>query len=346
MLRPIKHPRPGLRLCPFIASTGSSGAFTSQAASFSSLAGVSTAAVQPVLDRPYNQSALSVAQITTNVADGGYVSFEAGTGNTHDNTQAHYMVSRNNSGSQDAGTIHGLYCGWDTVETAAFASQARGGFDVKTTMTGARLMAFRVDGTGAASLLEGSSVASLTDNGTGDYTITYNTAFANDNVIVLTSLGQNVDASLTVESSDAASVNITTFEGTPSAFDCNFDVVVIGQDTVSSDLTSAGTTLRGTQPGMRMLLCEVTETGGTPTIALGGADMSIVDNGVGDYTFTWTDAFKRAPVVVGIGDNVRRFTHRGAGTTTCRVEIKDAAHGAEDAGCSFLVVGFDEDTEY
>ena len=92
------------------------------------------------------------------------------------------------------------------------------------------MLAFRVDGTGTASILEGAFDATLTDNGTGDYTLTFTKAFARVPVVIF---GGAVDDALMCEI-DAVSVSAVRFkifdaDGT-TATDADFHVMVLGWD--------------------------------------------------------------------------------------------------------------------
>lgn len=91
-------------------------------------------------------------------------------------------------------------------------------------------MAFRVDGTGTASIQSGSKDATLTDNGTGDYTLTFAQAFGMIPMVQVTAVTANIIANIAAVSTTA--VQITTFQGTDgtTATDADFHVFVMGFD--------------------------------------------------------------------------------------------------------------------
>ena len=94
----------------------------------------------------------------------------------------------------------------------------------------AHVIAARVDGTGTAALLSGSTELSLTDNGTGDYTLTFSQQWARVPVVVATPVTAGV--SLNIAAVSASSVQITsvaTSDGS-TATDADFHVVIVGSD--------------------------------------------------------------------------------------------------------------------
>ncbi len=104
--------------------------------------------------------------------------------------------------------------------------------EIKGTQRLPRVLAFRVDGTGTASILEGSFDAALTDNGTGDYTLTFTKAFARTPVVVVTPIGASGDVIATLDTISTTAVIINTWDGTDgtTAKDADFHVLVHGWD--------------------------------------------------------------------------------------------------------------------
>lgn len=85
----------------------------------------------------------------------------------------------------------------------------------------------------------------------------------------------------------------------------------------------------------------IDETTGTPVLAVGSTDGSIVDNGPGDYTITFTEPFTRvmgAQVSVVEADCI---AHVAALSTTAVQVVLFEADGvtAEDADCYVWVMG-------
>lgn len=95
-----------------------------------------------------------------------------------------------------------------------------------------RLLALKLDGTGTASLSGPSSnEATLTDNGTGDYTITFSRAFQQAPVVVATPLTDDIAVSLkSAATTSAVSLECRSIGACPAATDADLEVLIIGSD--------------------------------------------------------------------------------------------------------------------
>lgn len=92
-----------------------------------------------------------------------------------------------------------------------------------------KVMGFIVDGTGTASLGGmDASHATLTDNGTGDYTVTFSQPFARTPTVCVTPVTSGVDSWRVVVSGSA--VQILTFDAVPAAKDADFHLMVLGSE--------------------------------------------------------------------------------------------------------------------
>lgn len=85
----------------------------------------------------------------------------------------------------------------------------------------------------------------------------------------------------------------------------------------------------------------INETSGTPALDVGSTDGSITDNGVGDYTITFTEPFTR---VIGAqvtpAESGRIATVSSLSTSAVRVLLWQAdGTTAEDADCYVWVMG-------
>lgn len=98
-----------------------------------------------------------------------------------------------------------------------------------------RAMAFKVDGTAgtpSATGFDASQVLSVTDNGTGDYTIIFKYPFnvAGEVQAIVSSQTAGVQAYVTAVDHDRVTVEgVDTTDGS-TATDCDFDILVIGND--------------------------------------------------------------------------------------------------------------------
>lgn len=91
----------------------------------------------------------------------------------------------------------------------------------------AELLTFRVDGTGTASLSEGSNHGTLVDNGTGDYTITFRRpSLRTPSVVGIVS--HTFDATFyVVASTTAIQIISREVDETDAAKDADFDVTLL-----------------------------------------------------------------------------------------------------------------------
>lgn len=93
----------------------------------------------------------------------------------------------------------------------------------------AHIVGFRVDGTGTASILEGISDATLTDNDTGDYTLTF-TRPGRRVPVVLGCVPLTANLQPQIESVTAAAINIkfTNNSGTATDTDFHLSLMMFG----------------------------------------------------------------------------------------------------------------------
>ncbi len=92
-----------------------------------------------------------------------------------------------------------------------------------------RIMGIRLTGTGTAALAEGSSMATLVDNGTGDYTLTWREPFARTPVLNALSLTAAVNIKIHAISSTACQIKTFGVDGTTPK-DAVLDLLVLGSE--------------------------------------------------------------------------------------------------------------------
>jgi hypothetical protein len=100
--------------------------------------------------------------------------------------------------------------------------------------------------------------------------------------------------------------------------------------------------MMSTQRLVRVLAFKLTGTG-TAAIGEGKFDGTLVDNGTGDYTITFTKAFARAPVVVASSKTAAVIIELTTVSATV-INIKSfAVDGttAKDAVLEIIAMGFD-----
>lgn len=93
-----------------------------------------------------------------------------------------------------------------------------------------RIMSVKVDGTGTAAL-SGTCALNmvLTDNGTGDYTLTFNVPYVRVPEVIATPVTDNIVCKL--GTSAAGSIQILTENLSGAATDADFHVIILGSDT-------------------------------------------------------------------------------------------------------------------
>lgn len=93
-----------------------------------------------------------------------------------------------------------------------------------------RLMAIRLDGTGTASLLEGGTMCTLTDNGTGDYTLAINEPLGRLPIVVATPV--TADVIVQIGTIAVNSVQILAFDATDgtTAKDADLHILIVGAE--------------------------------------------------------------------------------------------------------------------
>ena len=103
--------------------------------------------------------------------------------------------------------------------------------DLKAIGRKIRVIAVTVDGTGTASVDGGmSNQVTLTDNGTGDYTLTYDVPFAVAPVIMITPITASISPRIKTNTFSALTIECEDNDGTPTPTDADFHVVIIGTD--------------------------------------------------------------------------------------------------------------------
>lgn len=106
--------------------------------------------------------------------------------------------------------------------------------ELKGTQRLPRALFFKLTGTGTAALGEGKYDATLTDNGTGDYTLTFVKPFARTPVVNVNSLTAGIQIKLHALSTTAIQIKSFAVDGT-TATDAVLDIAVFGWD--SADQT-------------------------------------------------------------------------------------------------------------
>lgn len=103
--------------------------------------------------------------------------------------------------------------------------------------------------------------------------------------------------------------------------------------------------IKGSQRLARMIGFKVTGTG-TAAISQGAQDATLVDNGTGDYTLTFTKPFTRAPIVTASCMTATCYAEVAAASATAvQILTKSNADAATDAVFFVQVLGYDSADE-
>lgn len=106
--------------------------------------------------------------------------------------------------------------------------------ELKVTQRLARLLAFALTGTGTAALGAGAFDGTLTDNGTGDYTIAFAKPFARAPIVTASSLTAGIIIKIHAVSTTSLQIKTYAVDGT-TATDAVIHIHAIGFD--SADAT-------------------------------------------------------------------------------------------------------------
>ena len=101
---------------------------------------------------------------------------------------------------------------------------------LKTNQRKERILSLEVDGTGTAAINIGSKLATLVDNGTGDYSLTFTRAFARQPIASATPLTDVTQCRIKAISTTVINIECTNADATTPT-DCDFHLIVIGWDT-------------------------------------------------------------------------------------------------------------------
>lgn len=207
------------------------------------------------------------------------------------------------------------------------------------------LIGLTVDGTtSSGTMTVGGGDASVTKNGTGDYTLTFKPAFGRTPVIAATV--QNAATSMIrVSAKSAASVTIKTFTAAAVPADRIFHVFILG--TRSKEETGrVYAPINGSQRESRLIAVKVNYSGGVPSVSTNTTDISAVsDNGTGDFTLTLARPFRRAPVVVSSAEG-DVATVISVSSTQVRILVGDSAGTAADTPAHVAILGSDDPAQY
>lgn len=218
---------------------------------------------------------------------------------------------------------------------------------VKGTWPSPILTSLRVTNpSGTAAIASGSFRASIVRNGTGDVTITYNRAFVMYKSVAVTCEG-STPAYAQVAAISASSIQIKTYDSAGAALDTNLNIHFLA----SMRNFHAGRMrklLQALQPYPRIVLGRITNNG-TAAITIGGAtngtDFSIVRNGAGDVSVTFSDPCKRLPVICATGKTTNAQLKAAPTVNGFQVLCSNDSGTATDDDFDFMAMMYDSTSE-
>lgn len=337
MLNEIKNHYLGARCTALTVTTASSVATVGLGVDDKSAAtSAATGKSAITLKDAYARLPIVVATNGANVALGGFATYDTASTKT-----VVTLESLGVAGSGDDGTIHAISFGWDYVQDEHL------GFHQGQPLTNTNgmepvLLALRINADATVAI--GNPLVTVS-KASSVYTITFNDAFARACTGVATPI-EAAAKGVRINSTSATNIVVATSDvaGTPE--DNAFDLVVLGwfhKDAVSRRRSIVQTPRR--KP--KIILFQVTGTG-TAAVNIGSDDITLTDNGTGDYTLAWKAAskFTQAPIVIATGLTTRIQTAAAATATSTNILSFNAGGTATDGVFQGIAIGFDVADEY
>lgn len=290
------------------------------------------------------------------VRSGGFGSY-LGLGDTTGQTNSFTCVGRAYDGVAADCDVDGFFYGWDSTDLSITKSQR-----VASTANDPRIIWGRVTGaTGAIAI--GGGDFSCTRISTGTYNLTFKRpfSFGISPVVCI----QPISTTLTVSAEPANYYSDSTYKtasnfrfeldnASGNATDCDFYVIVMGQDS-RSDSGKNRNPVQNSQRKPRIVVAQVINTGGTWSWGIGGTAgaldfaSSITDNGAGDFSITLSEKYIREPAVLACTTTQRAIVHSNVASTGVIRILTKAANGTNtdvNGITNIFIIGSDDPSEY
>lgn len=340
MLNEIRNSHLGARCTAFSVTTASSTATASLGQDdLSSATSGATGKSTLNLKKPYARLPITVATPGANVANGGFATYD-----TDATKSAIVLESLGVAGSGDDGTIHGLSFGWDYAQSDHLGFH--GGQPLVNT-NGYEPILLGVHVTAAGAVTMGGKLITPTISDTSLFTCALRHAFCRTAFAVASPIHASAAKAISVLSSSASSVGIQTFQSGGTKEANEFQALILGwrhKDVLWGRRSIVQTPRR--KP--KIIAFEITDTAGTPSVTIGSDDLTVTDNGTGDYTLTWKTASKptQAPIVIVTGKTTRTQLHSAPTATSARILSFNAGGSATDGSLQGVALCFDYADEY
>lgn len=288
---------------------------------------------------PYTRAGMFfLSQQTTT---GGYVSFSE---TTSPNPGITYTV-RNQAGTAVDGTFQAISFGFNSSDVSLCQNQK-----VASSGNMERLVYCRVTGSSGA-VVFGATDFRVTRTGTGIYSVVFKRSFSQIPTVIPTGISSAGAADGRVTNLTAEGCTITMAAASASPSDLDFYLVVLGQDS-RSDAGREKSSVSSSQRKPRIIVGQITNTGGTPTLTVGGATggvdfTTLTDNGAGDFSVTIAAPFARQPAIMVSSTAQRANVHSITGNII-RLQTRAGNGTLTDVSgvTSFLCIGTDVNEEF
>lgn len=241
------------------------------------------------------------------------------------------------AGSGDDSYCHALTLGFEDAYGTDRANPLQ---SVKGVCASPRLLPFKIAAAGTIAI--GGAQGSVS-KASSVYTITPDHKFGRAPIVIATPIAAAAKA-CRITANAANAVAIECYDPVGAALEDNlFYCVIFGWDTPDI-MSGLRRSIKIPQAQPRMEAFRITGTG-TAVLAVGASDGTLTDNGTGDYTITFKEAFAREPIVLVTGKDGRAQCLAAATTTTCRVGSFNASNAALDDVLDVIVIGFDHNQD-
>lgn len=241
-------------------------------------------------------------------------------------------------GAGDDGTGYALSFGWRMSATDTGSPQL-----VKATFPRPVLVPVYITNNGSISVVTGLDGVTAVRNSQGNVTVYFKPACANGMAAVAAAVNTTAYTAK-IASLTGVSVNVITYDTASALVDTAFVLLVAlskSRDLYGRGRSNVLVPLRSP----RIIAGRVTTTIGVPAVTIGGTaggvDVTVTDNGLGDYTLTFAKPFRRAPVVIPTGLAGRAQLKSAASVSAATIVTFNAAGAAADDSFDFIAIGSD-----
>lgn len=257
------------------------------------------------------------------------------------------ISTQDQAAAPDPGESHTLILGFDSEDKHSNGSVGSIRDSLKGTRRNPRLVTGEYDPASGVTI-SGRRVAS-TLQATGDVLLTLDRQFRSGAVAVAIPSTATPGAACRIASATAAEINILTTDAANSPADIAFHFAILGFDDADDAHFDHGGSVQTGYRHPRILPLRVDNMSTTIELAVGAELASVVDDGVGQFTITFAEAFKRKPIVLACSaaSAAPRLTLLSASATECSLDVSNVSGTLTDSDeVHVLVIGADDETDY